>query len=207
MTILEIALRLGRGEIDWCAAVDSAVADDLHRDWCEQASVSDEAAREAAIAGVADGSIDSLAGYERLAARVNGALTDAAARLVAAEAYRLRDAAIEADHVAAVALRDRKLDLCREIEAALPACEQTNHGFDGFGSLYYRYREVKIRVSDHAQVAGGGWNAGTGERHGESDVSFVVAGHDSPLPSRREIRARVARVLRDRLADMRRVVA
>lgn len=78
---------------------------------------------------------------------------------------------------------------------ALPAelcweCAQSN-------SAYARYTKggllLKLRISDHRQVAGGGFNEGTGERAGDADVQYVM-GRDSS--DRAAVRARLAAAIR-----------
>lgn len=58
------------------------------------------------------------------------------------------------------------------------------------GSWYGEKRGLKIRVSDHCQVRGGGWSEERQERMGEAELQFVVESTDSSLPTRAEIRQR-----------------
>lgn len=52
---------------------------------------------------------------------------------------------------------------------------------------------LKLRISDHRQVSGGGFNAKTGERAGEADVQFVM-GLDSP--EREAVRTKLLAAIR-----------
>jgi hypothetical protein len=200
------AIRLGIGTINWSAATECAAWDnaDYIREACEAVSGPDEQqVREKALAMLASGTAN-FDDTMRLADRVHALLIDAAAQLIADEAQELLDRQREEEFEAADALRSRKLEACEAIRAALGRrVEQTNDGYSGFGSMYFVYRSrsgygytVDIRVSDHTQVAGGGWNEGTGDRHGESDVSFVIDSVDCELPTRSEIRDAVANALR-----------
>lgn len=63
------------------------------------------------------------------------------------------------------------------------------------GSRYADYRGLKLRISDHEQVPGGGFNSTTGERMGEADVSWVIDPDDEP-PTPAQIRSAVAKALK-----------
>lgn len=60
-----------------------------------------------------------------------------------------------------------------------------------FGSRYIAHDGLLIRVSDHEQKAGGGWDERMQEQHGEADVSFVID-ETSPLPTSEEVLALIA---------------
>ena len=66
------------------------------------------------------------------------------------------------------------------------------------GSLYGHFHGLKIRVSDHPHVIGGGFNQGTGERMGEPDVDFVVTRPDHVISDAKVIRRRIAEALKKR---------
>lgn len=74
--------------------------------------------------------------------------------------------------------------------------------FQGGGpSVYAWYNGLKLRISNHAQVSGGGFNMNSGERMGESDLQWVVTDEDAErydVPSKAEIRSDVAQALRSR---------
>lgn len=78
------------------------------------------------------------------------------------------------------------------IDAALGQLDW--HTNQAGSSHYGRYRGIEIRVSDHAQPAFGGYNAGTGETYGASDVCFTLTAGDE-LPTGQEIRDAVAEAL------------
>lgn len=85
-----------------------------------------------------------------------------------------------------------------EIKAAVEAALGVQ--FRGRGpSVYAYYGEIKLRVSDHDQVSGGGYSMESDERMGEADLQWVVEIPDAefhPVPSRAEIRKEVATALR-----------
>ena len=64
------------------------------------------------------------------------------------------------------------------------------------GSLYGNYHGLKIRVSDHPAVAGGGFNQGTGERMGDPDVEFVAAKDGEVEMDRKKIREKILDAMR-----------
>lgn len=86
---------------------------------------------------------------------------------------------------------------CAAIESALGLAYTPidDHRFRGRGSKYTNYRGLSLRVSDHLQKPGGGWCEERQEQHGDCDLQWVV-GADSVVPSRSEIRARVATELK-----------
>ena len=96
--------------------------------------------------------------------------------------------------------RDQKtFEIAGAIAAAL---RQPWTAFRGNGSLYAAYGDsmgIKLRVSDHAQVDGGGWltdDFGSG-RSGRAAVSWVVRRANTRVPTRDEIRSVVARAARE----------
>jgi hypothetical protein len=91
--------------------------------------------------------------------------------------------------------RDKILDNMdlarREIESALKGVDfESSWG----GSMYASYRGLELRISDHPQVDGGGFNESTGDRMGESDLQAVIDEHHVPR-TREEIRSTVAKQL------------
>ena len=101
-----------------------------------------------------------------------------------------------------IAEQDRQAD---ETEAAVVRlCQLAESALFGLAlrgrpgsSRYGRYESgpwsVSVRVSDHEQVYGGGWDELTGERMGEADLSLVI-GEDH---TRESIRAAVAALIRE----------
>lgn len=91
----------------------------------------------------------------------------------------------------AIAERVRHTERVREVADAVG--EALGITLDGYaGSLYGSFHGLEVRVSDHRQVAGGGYSEARGERHGEAVISFVVRSASSPLPSRADVRQRMA---------------
>ena len=66
----------------------------------------------------------------------------------------------------------------------------------GGGSFYARFHGLKLRVSDHWQVSGGGWSEERQCRMGESDLEWVASESESEIPSREDIRRAVGRAVR-----------
>lgn len=70
--------------------------------------------------------------------------------------------------------------------------------FSQSNSAYARYAKrgifMKLRISDHRQVSGGGFHEGNGARMGEADVQFVL-GRDSA--DRSSVRAKLAAAIRE----------
>ena len=88
----------------------------------------------------------------------------------------------------------------RRIVAAIEA-EGLDYRVRGDGSRYIRVEGVgqswlTIRISDHAQADGGGYNVGRGERHGEADLSVDPWGVTVEA-ALREVRAFGAQVRTD----------
>lgn len=109
-----------------------------------------------------------------------------------AERQRAADEAEEADYQDWLLRCDAIETVKSAVEAALGVEFTQGLGHSAYADYHGR---VSVRVADHAQRAGGGWSDVTGERHGQSDVSFVVAAGCEP-PTRRQIRSAVARFLR-----------
>lgn len=90
---------------------------------------------------------------------------------------------------------DMQSRVAATIDSALPGVSvQQSSG----GSWYADYRGLKLRISDHPQVAGGGFNVGTGDRMGEADIQWIVDENSTDLPTAADIRKAVAEKLRDR---------
>lgn len=62
------------------------------------------------------------------------------------------------------------------------------------GSWYLHFRGIKIRVSDHPQKPGGGWNEATGKRMGEADMQWVID-EEADVPTTDQVRISVAKLL------------
>jgi len=84
--------------------------------------------------------------------------------------------------------------VAKQIADALPGVAFTQAAG---GSWYADYKGLKLRISDHPQVSGGGFNQGTGERMGEADLQIIVD-HESTVDlSPDRIRKKVSQQLRD----------
>lgn len=135
-----------------------------------------------------------------LGQRVKETLEAAAAALVRRDAIRLGEEEECAWRAEQAAQADAKSSAAEAILAALGSrCEMVTDGYGGFGSIYLRYRSkagyhVEIRVSDHEQKVGGGWNEGRGERMGESDLSYLILAAGD-CPERGQVRRDVAQAL------------
>lgn len=74
-------------------------------------------------------------------------------------------------------------------------------GFKGSPSAYANYKGLKLRLSDHAQVPGGGFNLQTDDRMGEADIQWILEhdehSHNAQPPTKEQIRAVVAKALRN----------
>jgi hypothetical protein len=98
---------------------------------------------------------------------------------------------------------DRSLAIRERVWATVEAVQDaTGLSFreSGGGSWYATIARsdcfVKVRISDHEQKAGGGWNEARGERMGEAHLQFVVRSAETPIPSREQIRKRLALAIR-----------
>lgn len=100
-----------------------------------------------------------------------------------------QDEAKEAELDSFVALQDKINDVAAAIQSAL----RSKCWFKGSRTMsqYASYRGLKLRLSDHASVSGGGWCEERQERMGEADLEWVVDA-ESEVPSREEIRSLVA---------------
>lgn len=112
------------------------------------------------------------------------------------EQNAIDDEAERAEHAAWLAKEQTLNDLHDLVAGSLNhAGDRFDWHFAASGSRYLCYRSlVKLRVADHRQVAGGGWNAARGERAGEADVDFYVGGKSWDRDS---IRAAVADAIRN----------
>jgi len=88
--------------------------------------------------------------------------------------------------------------IATQIESALPSVQFSQAAG---GSWYADYKELKIRISDHPQVAGGGFNEGTGERMGESDIQIIVDHEGPETIDAKRLRRLIAGKLRDNRND------
>jgi hypothetical protein len=102
----------------------------------------------------------------------------------------------------------RKIDAAEVVRVAgRGRAVMRSGGYSGFGSIYLRYTSsgrygftVDIRISNHAQVDGGGWNSTTGERRGEADISYMIESENAPLPTVQAVRAAIAESIRRQIA-------
>lgn len=139
------------------------------------------------------GSVDSLKKGIRWAAQ------DHHARGWEREEDRQRDIRYaESDAITA-----KQYTLAQLIEKTIPGA---SFGVSGGGSQYATLNRkndlpIKLRIADHHQVEGGGFNEGSQSRMGESDISWVVDSPLSELPSQDEI----YRTVLDKMHQMDRV--
>jgi hypothetical protein len=83
------------------------------------------------------------------------------------------EAAEEAELTAYIARKEAVDDLQRLVAGSL-GMERGDWEIAQTGSCYAKFRGLKIRVSDHRQVAGGGFNEALGIRMGEADCDFTI---------------------------------
>ena len=127
-------------------------------------------------------------------------LAGAAEQDAEAAAAEAAQAARDAEDAAAAAMIDAA---AAAVAAALPGIDWgRSAGHHGMRcSRYARYRDVTVRVSDHAQPPGGGCHMASGVRYGDSDVC-IAAWDAACIPGRADIRRAVAAVLRRRRAKL-----
>ena len=107
------------------------------------------------------------------------------------EAEAEKEAAAEARFQDWLTRGQAVIDCAQAVRDAVPGLK-----LDGNDSQYGSYRQrIKIRVADHYAPAGSGWNEAKQERYQEPSVNFVVTSK-AEIPSRAEIRARIAKALR-----------
>ncbi len=111
-----------------------------------------------------------------------------------AEQRRRQNEIAEEEHKKWAATEENKRHFIKQLEAALPGVEFSQAAG---GSWYANYHGLKLRVSDHAQVTGGGFNQSTGERMGESDLQGVVKHNKQLQRTPEQIRQKVAAKLRE----------
>lgn len=190
-------------KISYYTAGDCFGESDFERKVWEKFNLRLDAAALAATARKEFRSAPPASGFDREEAIER--LREICDSLVYAEINRQFESAVEA----ARDVRDAERRLAYlTVEAAVSAASnavqkalrgRAEHHAARSGSHYFTYRGLALRVADHSQVKGGGWCPDSGERHGESDYSWVVT-EDSDVPSREEIRRKVARLLRTKSA-------
>jgi hypothetical protein len=109
---------------------------------------------------------------------------------------QLQREADEAAYQKWLAVRGAMDCLQTAIESAIGADFRTSGG----GSRYADFRGLKLRIADHDQVAGGGFDMETQERLGEADINWTVD-EETDIPTREEIRREVAHALRRSLSS------
>jgi len=205
------AIQHGKGEVDWYAATECALSgerDDFDRACDRAEGAADEDVRAKACDLLATDDPWELGFIEddsRLVDRVNSVLREVASRIIQRQAQEIVDAEERAAQELDAAIANRKLECAEAIMDALAhkggkhdACRLkfVSGGYGGFGSIYLRFRSLKLRISDHNEVPGGGFNVETGERNGASAHSWIINSAASGIPSREEIRSLVADLLK-----------
>ena len=195
MKLTLAALKAGVGAVDWSDIITMAAWDETRE--CRAAC--DEAEEP--------GAVDILERAQKLAVdrceeyfdvslveRCGYLLTLAAASLVQERAEIIVSQVHAAERKAADEILYRMGEAEDIIAAALrDKCVVKSARYSN--SVYLRYRNVSLRVSDHRQVSGGGWNEATGERMGDCDWQWVISAADSPLPTRANVRDAIAKIL------------
>lgn len=122
------------------------------------------------------------------------ALLDAAAEIACSQVGEIIDNQAAAEHAEWLACANKRDEVRAAVEAALGV------RFTGRGpSVYAWYGDLKLRISDHYQVGGGGYSMESDERMGEADIEWVVETTGAEFhtaPTRIEIRNEVAFELR-----------
>lgn len=195
MKLTLAALKAGVGAVDWSAVVALAAWDETRecRAACDEAEEPDaadilERAQKLAV--------DRCQEFFEvpLVERCGWLLTLAAAELVAELAGIIVAQVHAAERQAADEILYRMGEAEEIITAALRGkCVVKSARFSN--SVYLRYRNVSLRISDHRQVSGGGWNEATGERMGVCDWQWIISAADSPLPTRANVRGAIGKIL------------
>lgn len=197
MKLTLAALKAGVGEVDWSDIITMAAWNETRecRAACEEAEepgAGDILERAQKLA------VDRCQEFFEvpLVERCGWLLTLAAAELVAERAEIIVAQVHAAEREAADAIAYRLGQAADVIKAALRGkCVVKSARFSN--SVYLRYRSISLRISDHRQVSGGGWNEATGERMGECDWQWVISDADSPLPTRANVRDAIGKLLCD----------
>lgn len=194
MKLTIAALRAGFGEVKWTTATAIAAWDEskICLDACCEA--------DEPKAGEILEAAESLANDRRdeffdvsLLERCSWLLTYAAAELISAHAKKIIADNFAKEREAAEAIERRIEQVMDSVEIALRVSPADWRGSASSNSAYLRYRGISIRVSDHKQKLGGGWNEGTGNQYGDCDLQFLT---NTDLPTTAEIRKSVCEMLR-----------
>lgn len=196
MKLTLAALRAGFGEVNWETATELAAWDESRacKNACEAA---DEPNAGDILKHAEELTLERCDEYYdvSLVSRCGWLLTLAAADLLKVQAESILDDIHAAEKASRDAIETRLGEAVEAIDSALrDKCEVKCAR--GSNSIYMRYRGVSIRVSDHKQVSGGGWNEATGERYGECDCQWIINA-DSPLPTAEHVRKTISRILWD----------
>lgn len=89
-------------------------------------------------------------------------------------AQNSKDEAAEEAELASYIARKEAVDDLQGLVAASLGIERGDWEIAQTGSCYAMFRGLQIRVSDHRQVAGGGFNEALGTRMGEADCDFTI---------------------------------
>ena len=197
MKLTLAALRAGFGEVNWTTATELAAWDDSRacKNACEAA---DEPNAGDILKHAEELTLERCDEYYdvSLVSRCGWLLTLAAADLIEVQAENILEDIHAAEKASQDAIESRLGEAVEAINSALrDRCEMKCAR--GSNSIYLRYRGVSIRVSDHKQVDGGGWNEATGDRYGECDWQWIIKDADSPLPTAEHVRKTISRILWD----------
>ena len=196
MKLTLAAMRAGFGEVNWTTATELAAWDDSRacKNACEEA---DEPSDDDILKHAEELVLDRCEDHfdVSLVSRCGWLLTLAAADLIKVQAEAILENIYATEKAFRDAIESRLEETVEAINSALrDKCEVKCAR--GSNSIYLRYRGVSIRVSDHKQVSGGGWNEATGERYGDCDCQWIIAA-DSPLPTAEHVRKTISRILWD----------
>ena len=197
MKLTLAAMRAGFGEVNWTTATELAAWDDSRacKNACEEA---DEPSDDDILKHAEELVLDRCEDHfdVSLVSRCGWLLTLAAADLIKVRAENILENIYAAEKASRDAIETRLGEAVEAIDSALrDRCEVKSAR--GSNSIYLRYRGVSIRVSDHKQVSGGGWNEATGDRYGECDCQWIIKAADSPLPTAEHVRKTISRILCD----------
>lgn len=188
-----LSLGISLGSAEWQAAMTlaQAIRRRAEDDW-DRLRLDEEAARISPYINDAKERMPTASEAEIIAAATADAdLADEEAEELAGE-----EEAERADRALYIATRGAIEEQAQAIESALRI--EDSEGFCGSKcSFYARFRGITLRISDHAQVDGGGVDQETGERNGEADVQWVVRGPEDVVHDAAAIRMAVAGSIRE----------
>jgi hypothetical protein len=182
---------------DWLPAVAAYRGQETGEDYSELArnspTFSDKEIAEQIVKefGSTDFGLDSDDSDEQLSAVV-GHVLSAMRDLAEAWADQEQERRSNEEMDRRIAVSHRIASVADAIEKAVPGVTMRE---SGGGSWYGRYRhsdiDIKLRVADHPQKEGGGFNEQLQERMGESDIQWVITSPDGAMPTPDQIRAAI----------------